>query len=81
MAIPDVNLMRGRDAGAIDQRLTQIHGSLTASINETVSALKSSGDRRSFVYRIIFIVGAILLLVCKVVEWWFEQKSSKSANP
>lgn len=80
IAIPDVDMMRGRDAGAIDQRLTQIHGRLAASINETVSALKSSGDSRSFAYRLIFIMGATLLLVCKVVEWWLEQKSVKPDN-
>lgn len=75
VSVPDFNLLQGVNASAVEERLGEIHSQLGTSINNTVSALNDKTATRSFIYRLIFILGGTLVVVGKVVEWKLELKA------
>jgi hypothetical protein len=77
--VPDPILLRGRDAGTIDGRLSKLHQELLPALNTTVSELRDRASQRSLIYRLVFILGSILLVVGKFTDWRRERGPLKTS--
>ena len=67
---PDFDLMTGREAGVIDGKLSPINKKLLELINKSVTDLTVRKSAYSNMYRFIFIVGSILLIIVKLIDWY-----------
>lgn len=78
--VPSPDLLRGRDAGAIDSDVRELHAELGGVINEALTVLNRTKGSREQVYRFIFALGALLIVVAKLIEWWVDLTEKPSST-
>lgn len=72
--IPDPNKIPPEKAFEYSSQISDILYKMEEPINYTIDALISKKRHNSYIYRIIFGFGSILLISSKIIEWLYDLK-------
>ena len=67
---PDLNLMSGREAGLLDNKLNPINDEILKLVNETIENMQNRQNLYSNIFRNIFLIGSFLLITTKFFDWY-----------
>lgn len=75
---PEISQMSGREAGMLDEKLKPINSELLRLINITIKNMHDKQIVYSEIFRLLFIIGSIMLILTKLFDWIISFKKDSS---
>lgn len=66
---PNLSSIFVKEADKFEKGLAEIEDDIAPLVNGTISSLQRSADRRTRLYRTLFVMGAALSIAAKIVGW------------